>query len=495
MRRPCRIAPPLVALAAWAALTAVPAAAAVTITAQPSLYPKFARTVTDYVSRCTAGKQLAFTVHATGGEKVAVGSHPARGGDFQQGVSRSTGQAVTLRISSSSRPGTYPVRCLPQDFPKWDATRSGTPQAAAYVVTPIGHQSKGYVAIFDNRAVPIWWRYSGSYGPWDAKPLAGGTIAWTHYLGGPFGAPGAAGYEEHQLGGKLVRRYLTIGAPTDTHELRQLPNGDVLLISYVPRTGVDLRAYGGPASAKVYDGLIQQVDRSGKVVWSWSSKDHIALPETGRWYAPITHDQNRKSDPSKRYWDLVHLNSVEPDGDGFIVSARHLDAVFRIDKTTGQVVWKLGGTTTATSLTVKDDPLGGPHGQHDARRYGDGTVTVFDNETLRNSPPRDLRYRIDIATRTATLVESHQDSRVPESVFGGSARKLPGGDWVTYWGGSTLVTETTATGKPRLAIDFHSDRWGYRAVPLLPGQIGVSSIRRGMDRMQSKKTHRAAQWR
>ena len=65
-----------------------------------------------------------------------------------------------------------------------------------------------------------------------------------------------------------------------------------------------------------------------------------------------------------------------------IASFRHLDAVYKISKSTGKIVWKLGGTTTPKSLTVKDDPRAYTLGaQHDARLLPDGTLTVFDNRT------------------------------------------------------------------------------------------------------------------
>jgi hypothetical protein len=47
---------------------------------------------------------------------------------------------------------------------------------------------------------------------------------------------------------------------------------------------------------------------------------------------------------------------VEPDSDGLILSLRHTDAIYRISRSDGNVVWKLGGTTTAESLTVSGDP-------------------------------------------------------------------------------------------------------------------------------------------
>jgi hypothetical protein len=485
--RLCRLVSTLLLPAALAAVAATPAAAEVTVSAKPSLYPRFQRTVTDYVSRCVPGKPLALTIDATGGEKVAIGSGKAKDGRFTASLNRRPGGGVTLRVSSSSRPGTFHIRCVPTDFPRFGAKRSGTPQAQWYVVTPNGALHRGYLAVFDSRGVPVWWRYAGSYGPWDAKVMPGGTIAWTHYVGDPFGKVGAYGYEEHRLDGSLVRRIRTVGTPTDTHELRRMPNGHNLVISYRLRsTTVDLSAYGGPQDARVYDGVVQELDGAGNVVWDWDSSEHFDLSASQRWLPRLVHDQNNRP-AAERYYDLVHLNSVVPDSTGFVVSARHLDAVFHIDRTTKDVDWKLGGTDLpGKSLAVIGDPYGEEPfgGQHDANLWTDGSLTVYDNETLRDRAPRVVRYDIKPPPLgTATYREGHTDARIKGSVFAGSARKLPGGNWVTYWGGSTLVTEQTDTGQPVLSLTFRDDRWGYRAAPVEAGEVAAKSLRSGMDKM------------
>ena len=482
-----RLVPLPIALAASPALAAAPAAAAVTVSANPALRPaSFQRSLTDYVSRCVPGKPLVLTINATGGEKVAIGSGKPKSGKFTASLNRKAGGGVTLRISSPTKPGTYHIRCLPTDFPRWGAKRPGTPQAQWYVVTPNGTLQKGYLAIFDSHAVPVWWRRAAAYGPWDAKLMPDRTIAWTHYEGNPFGFPGAYGYELHRFDGSFVKRVQAFGTPTDTHELTQRPNGNYLVISYEPRTGVDLTAYGGPANAKVYDGAIQELDPSGKVVWEWHSQDHVALSETGRWWPKLVSDQNNRP-AAERFYDLVHLNSIEPDGDGFIVSARHLDAVFRINRATKQIDWKLGGVNRPgeSLLLAGGDPYGDQPfgGQHDAHLYKDGTLTVYDNETLKDRAPRAVRYSVDPLKHTATFVEAHGDSRATVSNFAGSARKLPGGNWVVYWGGSTLVSEQTDKGKPVFSISFRDNRWGYRAVPIVPGQVSAKTLRSGMDTM------------
>jgi hypothetical protein len=460
----------------------------VRITTDPTLSPPFKPYVSDYVSRCAPGKAVHVSVSASAGNEVAVGSHPKRPGDYSVDLKRQTGASFTLRVTSNGHTTTHHVRCLPLDFPDWATRRDGTPQAQWYILTPSGPHAFGYVAIFDTNGVPVWWMHASSYAPWDGKLLPDGNLAWARSLNTHFGVDASIAWEEHGLDGRLVRTLKTKGSPTDTHDLEQLPNGHYLLDTYKPRSGrVDLRPYGGPQNARVYDGEILELTRKGKVVWSWNSKDHIDLSETSRWYPRIFASESGKP-ASKRIYDLVHLNSVEPDGDGYVISARFLDAVFRIDKASGDVTWKLGGTTTSKSLTVDKDPLGKLpfDGQHDARLYTDHTLTVYDNGSLTPRRPRAVRYRIDTDKRTATLVEQVEHHDIPGSTWGGSARKLPGRNWVIYWGGTRLMTEMTPAGKQVLGIllggNVH-DVYSYRAFPIPPGQLSARTLRHRMSQI------------
>jgi hypothetical protein len=209
----------------------------------------------------------------------------------------------------------------------------------------------------------------------------------------------------------------------------------------------------------------------------------------------VLNGQQRHKDPGERFWDLVHINSVEPAGEDLIVSFRHVDAIYKIDRDTGKIVWKLGGTRRPESLDVIDDPLGDEPfgGQHDARLWKDGTLTVFDNETNMHRPPRAVRYRIDEEARTARLVEQIDPPGDIRSGFGGSARKLSGGNWVIYWGGEPLFTEQQPkSGTEALGVSLRGHHWGYRVVPV-PQSIGMGSLRHAMDRMVAR-THEAS-WR
>ncbi|HKP92066.1 MAG TPA: arylsulfotransferase family protein [Thermoleophilaceae bacterium] len=474
------------ATAVWFGAAAAPAPAKVEIDAKPSLRPAFERKVSDYVSRCEPGRALEVSVNATDGDRVKVAGTRKRGGEYVRKVRRATGEGFEIRVDRGERTTTHHVRCLPRDFPRWSFERHGSAQAQWYVVAPVKKEPQGYVAVFSARGAPVWWFHSSSWGPWDGKLLPDGNLAWARWWVDNFGVRDEAAYEVRRLDGRLVRTVRTVGNPTDTHDMQQLPNGNVLAISYRRRCCVDLSAHGAPKDAEVFDGEIQELDPAGRLVWRWNSKDHIPLS----WTREAWWELERRTVPiepaTENAYDLVHLNSVEPDRDGLIVSARHLDSVFRIDRETGAIDWKLGGRhVPGTSLKVVGDhpsPLLG--GQHDARLWKDGTLTVHDNASWTDNGPAADRFAIDPAKRTARLVERVQNPHVKYETAIGSARKLRGGNWVVSWGPSPEVTEQRESGAIVRRFRFR-DRFTYRAAPIEPGALSASALRHGMDRMKA----------
>ena len=167
-----------------------------------------------------------------------------------------------------------------------------------------------------------------------------------------------------------------------------------------------------------------------------------------------------------------------------IASFRHFDAVYKIRKSTGEIVWKLGGTKHPQEPEVQGDPRSYTFGaQHDARLLPDGTLTVFDNRTsLPNPRPRAVRFRIDAAAGTATLLQSITDPAVPVSYCCGSARRLGTGDWLVGWGKNNPIGGYGPNGQRTFLLDFNSD-WSYRAEPVPAGAVSAQDLRQGMDAM------------
>ena len=195
--------------------------------------------------------------------------------------------------------------------------------------------------------------------------------------------------EIHRLDGSLRLAPSTPwAAPPTLTTCSCSANGDYLAGAYVTQGHVDTSAYGGSSDANVINAELQEVSPERPAGLGLEEPGpHLA----GRDRAPLAVD---RQPPEAGGYDIVHWNSIEPAGNSVIASFRHLDAVYKIDKSTGTIVWKLGGTKTPKSLTVKGDPRGYTFGaQHDARLLPDGTLTVFDNRTNQvRLTPNEVQY-------------------------------------------------------------------------------------------------------
>ena len=194
--------------------------------------------------------------------------------------------------------------------------------------------------------------------------------------------------------------------------------------------------------------------------------------------------------------DIFHINSMQrvDDGSGdYLVSARHLDAVFRIDHATKGVDWILGGNPAvpnksgAPRLTIVGDPLGGPLRMHDARIDGD-LVTMYDNRTADpgGAPSRAVAYRIDTsdadpANWTATLEWqiSHPEGLTSNQI--GSTRVTPDGSILVNWGSTQpmfVEYAAPADGSAELMrIEITPNEAAYRIVKYAPGAFDADELR------------------
>jgi hypothetical protein len=449
--------------------------AALQVSTQPVLLPGFDASVHDYVVRCEPSNEVEVSVSTPGNVNVSVDSGPLSTGSLTQTVSLSVGQSFDISVIESGVTRTYFIRCLPSDFPTFTATRAGPTRAQWYAVAPsLGTappgESQDYVAFFDNNGVPVWWMPSaGGSIPVDFKLLPNGNVVWSHFGRNP-------GAEEHRLNGELVRTLDTVPAGADAHDIRLLGNGHYLLGRSFVRSGFDMSSCGGSTSGDLTDFELQELSpNGGPPVWSWTASEHIRVSEvTDRWQSQCTTGG-----------DIYHWNSVARDGDGYVLSFRNLDAVYRIDRATGAIDWKLGGVRRQRkSLEVIGDQLSDVStfcGQHDARMLPGRTLTVFDDGSGCDRPSRDVRFAIDETARTATLIKDLRDSDDATSFCCGSTRRLPGPRWVTQWGNNPYLTEQTPAGVVVFKLSFTPGLWSYRANPVLPGRLSRAALRAGMN--------------
>ncbi len=243
----------------------------------------------------------------------------------------------------------------------------------------------------------------------------------------------------------FVDSFMVVGYPTDCHGITVAGNDNVLLL------GVDLRYIdmslvvpGGNPNALVQGLLIQEQDRNHMPVFQWSSFDHFEITDACS-YVNLTGS----------FVDYVHCNSIDEDQNdgGILVSCLAMTECTKIDRSTGELVWRFGGYLSENpSFTILNDPLGGFSSQHDFRHVEGNLYSVFDNGS-HHSPQisRASVYEIDTQDLTADLVFNYQVSGLYGSHMG-STQVLPNGNVFVGWGDVTGyqvrpdMTEVTPSG-------------------------------------------------
>lgn len=440
----------------------------------PALYPEYSPEISDYVTRC-GGSPVQIDVEAGPGNTIDIDGQGPATGNFSTEVELSANQGFTFVRGAGSQEATHHVRCLPADFPEWTFEKFSPTEQQWYMVT-----REAYSIMFDGDGVPVWW-FNDPTLPGDFKYLGDGTLAWA-----TGGTNDDTRYEIRAFDATLLNTLRTTGNELDAHDLQLLPNGNYMVMTYMPRaTTTDISAYGGPTDATILDAELQEIEPDGTLVWSWNSGGHVGFDETGHWWGDFVLNVGTTSGT----YDVVHMNSAQVVEDSVVVSMRHTDAIYKIDLSTGDIVWKLGGTSTPESLTVLGDPFGANPlgGQHYARILADGTLTAFDNGMLKGRQPRAVQYSIDEESGTATLLESVVDPDVPAAICCGSARRSETGSWLMAWGGPGTteypVTEFAADGSRTFRLGFlPAGAFTYRVHSVPRGVIAATELRSGMDR-------------
>jgi hypothetical protein len=263
------------------------------------------------------------------------------------------------------------------------------------------------------------------------------------------------GYGRYKVLDSSYRELADIGPRngylSDLHDMQLTDRGTALVLAY-DRVKRDLRFAGGVKHGFVMDNVVQEVDlATGLVLFEWHSLGNIKLLDS----------RTRPEGPGS--WDYFHLNAVEVDTDGnLIISARNTCALYKLDRTTGDILWQLGGRGS-------DFKMGRGARfcfQHDVRRVGPGLLSMFDNSA---GPPvlrkqsRAITLAVDESARTVRLRHAYHHGLL--SLNQGSVRVQSNGNVFVGWGGAAPVFSEFSPGG-RLLLDgrLTAGKGNYRAI-------------------------------
>jgi hypothetical protein len=392
-----------------------------------------------------------------GGAGVGVG--------YAIGDKSTTTAAAPAAGATDAGPPKYRSRPDLRTMPDVTITTPANGTVPGYIfLTPASGAGLWGPLIVDEKGSPIWFRkvpdpatvaIDFKVQQYRNKPVL---TWWEGTIGGTGGQ--GVGQGEFVIADQSYREITRVRAAgsdqADQHDFVITPQNTALFWVYqaVP---YDLTSLGGPKDGVLFDGVIQEIDiPTGKLLFEWRAREHVQPSES---YAPLP-----EGDSAHLPYDYFHANSVGLAADGNIIaSSRHLWTTFKINRKSGELMWRLGGKKSDFEVDEKAKFAW----QHDFRQRRDGSYSVFDNGAGIGQPvhpySRGLVFKLDESARTCTFVQEFIHPQKLSAPTQGAFRELLDGGSFIGWGQMPYFTEHNADGSVRLAGNLPKDNQSYRA--------------------------------
>lgn len=260
----------------------------------------------------------------------------------------------------------------------------------------------------------------------------------------------------------------TIENPTslqvDYHDFISLSNGHylMLLLETVIKDMSQI-VEGGKTDAQIINNVLVETDRTGTIYWQWSALEHFQVT-----------DATSDNDLTQQKIDFAHINSMDEDPNGnILISIRHLDEISLINRSNGNIIWRLGGTKCKNNqfTFINDSNMGftGFSHQHTARFLENGNILLFDNGYLKSPQySRAVEYSINQTNNEVTKVWEYRATPDIYNGWMGSTQRLSNGNTLIAWS-KEKITEVRLNKTIALEITLDSGFPFYRAQKVTTG--------------------------
>jgi arylsulfate sulfotransferase len=239
----------------------------------------------------------------------------------------------------------------------------------------------------------------------------------------------------------------------DVHEFIFLEDRHYISETYYAETPNNIPDSLRPGAGVRVASCIIQETKNGQVIFQW---DGAQFPEL--FSASV---ENANFSDTTILHDYLHMNSICIDSldNNLVVSFRNLNEIVKINRQTGQIMWRLGGNKSDFALSADQSFLR----QHYARVIENGKTLIFLDNGLDSIRPysRVLEFQLDEGSHIITNFKSFG---VPDKFiqFAGSVKKegnnyFIGGGSANY---SLEVNYITSQPLMRLNLEYPS----YRAL-------------------------------
>jgi len=203
-----------------------------------------------------------------------------------------------------------------------------------------------------------------------------------------------------------TREEVITGGIEGHHDMVELPDGTIAMF----------KAQTQQVEGNDEDGdILVEIAPDGEetIVWSvWDTEEFLEL------------------DDYVQTWSHANALNYDPGEDVYYLSLRNLNAIYKIDRATGGVLWKLGGEDSDFEAPGVGTDVSTY--QHQFQIYGDG-ILIFDNGDADDYSSRVVEYTLDEAEGIADPVWSY-NADPPVYVYGlGDVHRFDDGDTMVTW--------------------------------------------------------------
>ena len=238
-------------------------------------------------------------------------------------------------------------------------------------------------------------------------------------------------------------------ASSDMHEFKLINEGKSSLMTQYLRSVYDLCPWNlCDGLGYIQQGAFQEVDvETGAVLFEWYSLDHVDPAES--YVRPGTTETSGNGETPGSPWDYFHINSIDRNAEGdYLISARHVSAVYKISRFDGHIIWRLNGAKTDYYLDGFSFSS-----QHDARFVSENethtVISLFNNGSngFNQTQPHStgqiisLDHTTKVANCLLNLSPPVVDGHAHISKSQGSFQRLPNGNILMGWGNDAFWTE------------------------------------------------------
>ncbi|MDR0691673.1 MAG: aryl-sulfate sulfotransferase [Prevotellaceae bacterium] len=227
------------------------------------------------------------------------------------------------------------------------------------------------------------------------------------------------------------------------HECRPLPDGNIIMVSYVDRD-FDLNIQGRTEQRTVKgDGYII-MDMEGNVTSLWDCFDELNPADDPNILSNIT--------------DWLHGNSINYDSEGnYYMTFNTISQLWKIDPATGEVKYRVGRNGT---IAIPEE--GTANGMHCANPQSPNEILIIDNARSEDEGSRAIMYKVNETQKSADIIINSELPKEYSSPNRSNAQKIGENRLLFGSGTARLILFTDCQAKVNILRAISTPQIFYR---------------------------------